>query len=137
MERLLFPDPPRDFPCRRALKITLRAVHVLAAGVFTGGRILEAQPELQVPWLVATLITGGLVLALDLHESAAFLAQVRGLVVLGKLIALALILSIDGNHGWACGLLVAASVIFSHAPSSLRYFVLIGRGRIRGSTSRG
>jgi hypothetical protein len=135
--QLLFPDPPRDFPCRRSVKMTLRAAHVLAAGIFTGGRIFEVQPELQAPWIAATLISGCLLLALDLHESAAFLAQVRGFVVLAKLVAVALILSSDANHGWACAFLVGVSVYFSHAPARLRYFVIIGRDRIRGSTTRG
>jgi hypothetical protein len=109
----------------------------LAAGVFTGSRIFEIQPELQAPWLAATLTSGCLLLALDLHESAAFLAQVRGFVVLAKLVAILLILSSGANHGWACALLIAVSVVFSHAPARVRYFVLIGQGRIRASTSRG
>ena len=145
---LLFPDPPRDFRGRRALKILVRAVHVLAAGVFTGAHLLEVRfveagaslAEASDPagsWRTLLIASGLAILALDLFESAAFLLQVRGLVVTIKIALLLCLPAFGGHAGALLAALVLASVVFSHAPSRVRYFLLVGRGRIRGASTKG
>lgn len=129
---LLFPDPPRDFPGRRLLKIGLRAAHVLCAALCLGAYAFDA--EERVPWLVATITTGLSILALDLHESAAFLLQVRGVVVAAKLVALAFL---PAGGAWLLAAIVLVSVVSSHAPSRVRHRVLFARGRVRAAESHG
>jgi hypothetical protein len=76
-------------------------------------------------------------LLIDLHESAAFLLQVRGLVVIGKI---ALVAALPGLGTAAAYVLAAAlltSVVLSHAPSGVRYAFVAGRGRLRGACSKG
>jgi hypothetical protein len=129
---LLFPDPPRSFPGRRLAKIALRGLHVVCAAFCLGAYAFDAAGR--GPWLVAALASGALLLALDLHESAAFLLEVRGAVVVAKVLALALL---PACGAWLLAAVVFASVVSSHAPSSVRHRVLFARGRVRASDTRG
>ena len=129
---LLFPDPPRDFPGRRFLKIGLRAAHVVCASLCLGAYAFDGAE--QVAWLLAAIATGLLIVALDLHESAAFLFQVRGLVVVAKVAALAFV-----SHGgaWLLAGIALVSVLSSHAPGSVRHRMVFGRGRVRAAETHG
>lgn len=137
LRSILFPDPPRELPFRRGLKVSLRAAHVLCAGITTGAFVLGVADDARRAWLTATIASGTAILLLDLHESAAFLVQVRGLVLALKLGLLALALSWPAAAPWLLGGLIVLSVLSSHAPSRVRYFVLLGRGRIAPSRSKG
>jgi len=129
---LLFPDPPRSFRGRRLLKILLRGVHVVFAAFCLGAYAFDS-PD-RVAWLLAAIASGTAILALDLHESLAFLLEVRGLFLVTKVLALAFV-----PHGgaWLLGAIMLLSVVSSHAPSSVRHRLVFGRGRVRASESRG
>ena len=134
---LLFPDPVRDLPGQRILKIFLRAAHVLCAGTLTGGHLVGGDPDLLRHWLWATIATGALILMLDLYQSCAFLLQVRGAVLLVKFAGLAAALALPESTGTLLAVLVLLSVVSSHAPSRWRYRLLVGAGRIKGAESKG
>ena len=134
---LLIPDEPRRWPGQRTAKIVLRALHVLCTGIYCGAYVFAIDPELRQPWFFAALLSGLFILLADLYESGAFLFQVRGLVVLSKLVVLALIPTFGPAAPWVLGVVVMVSVISSHAPSGFRYFLLWGRGRIHGSECKG
>ena len=131
-----FPDPPRTYRGMRWVKVVLRAVHVLCAGVLTGAYLLEATSPQRESCLIGTVLSGLLLFAADLYESAAFLLQVRGAIVLLKLALLAL-LPVLPAPGWVLAGILSFSVISSHAPSAVRYRMLFGRGRIRGAETKG
>lgn len=133
----LFPDPPRELPGRRGLKIVLRAAHVLTAAGLLGAYLFEVPDTLGAPWFHSTLLTGALLLLLDLHESAAFLLQVRGLVVVLKLLLVAALPWLGDLAAIALAAVVLVSVVSSHAPGRVRYSLLVGRSRITGSDSKG
>jgi len=134
---LLIPEEPREFPARRWVKIILRATHVPAAGVLCGTYLLGVGDAARMPWLLGATISGLLILLLDLHESGAFLLQVRGLVVLTKIGILAALPYLGAYAGWVLAGVVVVSVISSHAPSKVRYFVVLGGSGIRGANSKG
>ena len=133
----LFPDPPRDFPGRRGVKVGLRALHLCAAALLLGSYAFSAPDSAREAWLLATLGTGCALLALDLHESAAFLLQVRGAVVIGKLACLAALPHLGAAQAPVLGGLMIVSALSSHAPSRVRYRVLFGRGRVCPATTKG
>ena len=135
--RLAFPDPPRSFPGRRAAKISARAVHVLCAGVLVGSYLLHADEVLRHRWLTTTVATGFVLLLIDLHESAAFLLQVRGMLVLGKLGIVAMLPALGTAAGYLLAVVLLVSVVLSHAPSRVRYFVVFGRAHVRGARTKG
>jgi len=129
---LLFPEPPRDFAGRRLLKIGLRGAHVVCASLCLGAYAFDAQER--VSWLVAAIVTGVLIVALDLHESAAFLLQVRGVIVVAKIVALAFL---PQGGAWLLAAIVLVSVVSSHAPSHVRHRMLFARGRVRAAETHG
>jgi hypothetical protein len=134
---IIFPEEPREFPARRWVKMVLRAAHVLGAGVLCGSYLLGATDDQRMPWLLAAAISGLLILLLDLHESGAFLLQVRGLVVLAKIGILAALPYLGPYAGWVLAGVVMVSVVSSHASSKVRYFVVLGGGGIRGAETKG
>lgn len=133
----LFPEEPRSFAGRRGLKIVLRALHVLCVGIFVGAHVLEVESGVRATWFVWTIVSGCALLAIDLHESATALLQVRGLVVLAKLSVVFAFVTDGSQHPWILAAMLVVSVISSHAPSSLRYYMLFGSRRLKGSNSRG
>jgi hypothetical protein len=137
LSALLFPSHPREFPGRRTLKILLRAAHVLSGGILTGLYIFEACDALRDRWLMGAIGSGALILLLDLHESGVFLLQVRRLVVIGKIALLAALPLLGGRAGSVLAALVVASVLSSHAPGTIRYFVPFGGDRFKGAKTKG
>jgi hypothetical protein len=133
----LVPDPPRQLPGHRWLKIGLRAAHVLTTGILVGGVVFAGAAALRGAWFHAALLTGLALVALDSFESCAFWLQVRGVVVLGKLVLLGALPWLPAGQAPALAALVVVSVLSSHAPARMRYFLLVGRGRVTASDSRG
>jgi hypothetical protein len=119
------------------VKVGLRAAHVLCAAGLLGAVLFQVEDARGDPWLQAALLTGALVLLIDLHESCAFLLQVRGVVVLAKLGLLAALPALGAARPWVLSGLLLISVVFSHAPSEVRHRMLVAEGRIRGGRSRG
>jgi hypothetical protein len=137
LAQVIFPASPRSLRWRRGLKIGLRAAHVLCASVLTGGTLLGAPPDRIAPWLTATAVSGLSIVLLDLHESGAFLLQLRGAVVLVKI---GLLAALPWLAPWRAGIftsIVLISVLSSHAPSGVRYLMLFGRDRIKPGRSKG
>jgi hypothetical protein len=134
---LLFPPRPRSFPGRRGVKIALRALHVLAAGIVTASYLFGVAESLQTRWLVATAATGVAILLLDLHESGVFLLQVRGLVVLAKTGLLGALPFLEELAGWVLAVLLVMSVVSSHATGKFRYHVVFGKQRFEGAETKG
>lgn len=136
LTRLIFPAEPRSFRGRRGVKVLLRSLHVLCAGILTGAYLFDAGARSRSSWLLASVATGLLILLLDLHESGTFLLQVRGLVVVGKIGTLGALPLFAGYEVWVLSSVVVGSVLISHAPSRIRYFVVGGSGR-RGAETKG
>lgn len=135
--RFLFPDTPRDFPLRRAVRTVLRTLHILATGVLLGGHIFGQAKEQLFGWLVGSVASGVVLLATDLHATFAVVLEVRGLLVLLKIVLTASVLFF-----WEARvpLLVAALTLGaagSHMPGSLRHRLIVGQGRFIGDQRNG
>ncbi len=121
----LFPSKPRDLPFRRTIRISFRALHILAAGVLLGGHIFNQPISILEPWLWATVITGTIILLTDLHSSLAILFEVRGFAILIK-ITLLLLIPVFWEQRVTlliCVLLIGA--ISSHLPKRYRHKLFI------------
>ncbi len=126
----LFPDTPREFPLRRSVRTTLRTAHILAAGTLLGGHVFNQPATALEPWLVATVASGLVLLATDLHASLAVLFELRGLGMVLKLVLVALVPAFWDAR---LPLLVAAliiGVVVSHLPKRYRHALWLLRGRI-------
>ncbi|GAB4136392.1 MAG: hypothetical protein Fur0037_00890 [Planctomycetota bacterium] len=137
LKRLLFPQRPRVLAGRRAMKIALRAAHVLCATLFVGACAFTATEDARAACLAAAMGSGLLLLSLDFHESAACLLQVRGAVLAGKLAALAAFELAERGQPWILFAIVLFSVVSSHAPGAVRYHLLWMRGKITPTDSKG
>ncbi len=133
----LFPDPPRDFPARRMTRTLLRAVHVLCGGVLLGGYVFAVTGSALSMWWYATVVSGGLLFATDLHASCAVLIEVRGLVVVAKL-ALLLMLPATGELAtWLLAAVLLIGAVSSHLPGRYRHMVIFLRDRVSVDTRKG
>jgi hypothetical protein len=135
--RILIPPEPRRYPGQRWVKMCARSCHVILAGIYLGSLVFRIDTPDRLPWFVAALLSGFLMVCLDLYESGAFLLQLRGLVTAAKLALLALLPLYGDAAVWVVAGLAFSSVISSHASSKFRYFLVWGRGRIKGGEMRG
>jgi Fe2+ transport system protein FeoA len=128
MKSFLCPDPPRRVPAHRLLGVVLRTGHLLAVGVVLGGHVFDVEPARIMPFLVAAILTGAAMMALELASTCAWLFQGKGVAVLLKL-GLLVAVPVFWEHRVA--LLVAATVLAgvgSHMSSRFRHYsFLTGR----------
>jgi len=97
-------------------------------GVWAASEDLEGWPQLLV-------VAGVLVLTLDVIESPAFLTQTKGVMMLAKPALLGGIV-VSGKGEWLLTPILFVSVVSSHAPSGVRYRVLVFGERVRGKAAR-
>lgn len=135
--RILIPPEPRSYAGQRWVKMVARAAHLIVSGIYLGAFVFKVQPEARWPWFVATLLSGLLIVCLDLFESGGFVLQLRGLVVAGKMVLLALVPAFGAAGVWVLAAIALVSVISSHASSKVRYFLIWGRGRIKAAETKG
>jgi len=135
--RLLIPEEPRRYPGQRWVKMLARSAHVVFSGVYLGSLVFQVEPATRLPWFLAVMLSGLLMICLDLYESGAFLLQLRGLVTAVKLVLLALLPTFGAMGVWIIAGIAFCSVISSHASSSVRYFLIWGRGRIKAAETKG
>ena len=137
LRKLMFPPEPRQLTGRRAMKVLLRAIHVPCAGILTAAYLFDAGASSRTVWMVGTVVSGLLILLLDLHETGVFLLQVRGLVVFGKIALLAMLPLLGAYRVPVLVGLLAISVLSSHAPSGIRHHLAFGGDRFKGATTKG
>lgn len=120
---------PRPVPHVRALRTTLRTLHLIAIAALYGGHVYGVASERLVPALVASVATGLAFMALEVLRAPVWLVQVRGAATLLKV---ALVASIPLVWDARVPILTAVIVIgavTSHMPGRLRYHSLL-HGRV-------
>lgn len=136
---LLAPNPPRDFPGRRWLRVGFRSLHLLAIAGFVGGVVFGGPEPAVRGWLHAVLMTGGLLFATDLYRSCDCLRELRGAAMVGKLVLLGIAVAWPPVMLPVVVAIVLLSAVVSHMPSQYRHWVL-GAGppdRARQAAGRG
>ncbi|MBK1725322.1 hypothetical protein [Thiocystis violacea] len=120
--RVLFPIRPRAFPGERWLNIALRSLHLLGvAGI--GGWYLLGVSTSQVGLYGPLALGSGVALAcLYLWSSAAWLFQLKGLVIVLKVGLLGLALLLPAWRAELFVLVVLLSGLIAHAPGEVRGF---------------
>ena len=132
---------------KRWSKISLRSLHLLAIAGVGGGILFALEKDLWINYWWLALVSGVLMMLMDIASNPVWLIQVRGVVILLKLILLVLlginpvwIVQVRGivimlkllllallgsNPGWDSFLLaiiIIISAVISHAPGKLRYY---------------
>ena len=115
----------RAVPHLRALRTTLRTLHLLAAAALYGGHVYGEPAERLLPALAATLVTGGAFLGLEVWRFPPWLVQLRGVATLAKL---ALLGCVPLFWEWRVAILTlvfATGVVTAHMPGRFRYRSLL------------
>lgn len=120
----LFPEQPREFPYRMTVRISLRALHIMTPGVLLGGYIFHQPTPVLEPWLWAAILSGLIIILTDIYSSFGVLFEVRGIVVLIKILLLSLITVFWKQRIFLLVLILFIGAISSHMPKRYRHKVL-------------
>ena len=112
---------------KRWSKISLRTLHLLAVTGVGGGILFALDKDLWINYWWLALVSGVLMMLMDIVANPVWMVQVRGLVILFKLILLALFGSIPGWDSFLLAVIIVISAVISHAPGKLRYYSLYHR----------
>jgi hypothetical protein len=126
----------RALPGARALRTTLRTAHLLAFATLYGGHVYGVSADRLWPALAATVANGGALMGLEIYRTPIWLAQIRGMATLAKIL---LVAAVAAWWHLRLVLLTAAVVIggvVSHMPGRYRYYSVLHR-RVVGSQESG
>lgn len=128
LESLLFPSEPRRVPWGRSIQVGLRTVHIVAMGMVLGGIGRGGDHDSLLAWIWATVLSGTVLLGIDLYKSCAFLVQGSGVAVLLKLALLGMgnIFPETRLAWYVAGTAIAS--IGSHMSSGWRHFSFLKTG---------
>tara|TARA_R110001583_G_scaffold48568_4_gene152180 strand:- start:1785 stop:2237 length:453 start_codon:yes stop_codon:yes gene_type:complete len=121
--RWLFPLHSRQFAGKRWCKIGLRTLHLFGIAGIGGAFLYHAPANDWLPFLWLTLATGTLMVLIELWSHCIWLLQLRGILILIKLVLLGLtaILPPSFDSGILFVVIMISGVI-SHASSRQRYY---------------
>jgi hypothetical protein len=120
-------DLARDFPGKRWLVNLLRAIHLVGV-VGLGAGFLGEMPESRWMAFGTVILASGLsILALDAWSRPTYFREYVGLAMTGKLLLLGLLLAWPAQRSVLFWLILVLSVMFAHAPASVRHAVWLKR----------
>lgn len=109
---------------KRWTKISLRTLHLLSVAGVGGGILFGLDKNLWFSYWWLALVSGVLMMLIDIISNPVWLVQVRGLVIFVKLFLLVWL----GNNAtldvWLLAAIIIISSVVSHAPGNLRYYSL-------------
>ena len=112
---------------KRWTKISLRTLHLLALAGVGGGVLFGLEPSLWFNYWWVAVVSGGLMVLMDIIPNPVWIVQVRGLVILLKLILLAVMFGYPAWDKFLLVFIIIISAVISHAPGKLRYYSLYHR----------
>jgi len=119
---------------KRWSKISLRTLHLLAVAGVGGGVFFALEKDLWINYWWMALVSGVLMMLMDIAANPVWMIQVRGVVILFKLILLVLLGINPGWDSFLLAVIIILSAVISHAPGQLRYYSLYHR-RVMSSDS--
>jgi hypothetical protein len=115
---------------KRWVKISLRTLHLLAVAGVGGGVLFGLDRGLWVDYWWLALVSGSLLMLIDIVSNPVWVVQVRGIVIFTKLLLLIFLGHDPVLDRWLLIAVIVMSAIISHAPSSLRYYSIYHRKTI-------
>jgi hypothetical protein len=126
----------RPLPGVRILRTTLRTAHLISFAALYGGHVYGTAAEALRPALWATVLSGGVLTALEMYRTPAWPLQVRGVATFAKVLLVAAVaLYWEARLALLTAAIVIGSVV-SHMPGQYRYFSVV-HGRPIGADERG
>jgi len=115
---------------KRWTKISLRTLHLLSVAGVGGGILFGLDRGLWVDYWWLALVSGSVLMLVDIVSNPVWVVQVRGIVIFAKLLLLLLLGSDPVLDRWLLIAVIVRSAIISHAPGSLRYYSVYHRKTI-------
>jgi hypothetical protein len=112
---------------KRWSKISLRTLHLLSIAGVGGGILFGLERELWNNYWWLAIVSGGLMMLMDMVANPVWILQVRGVVIMVKLLLLMLMLDYPEWGSFILILIIVMSGVISHAPGKLRYYSLYHR----------
>ena len=132
------PLPPhRNFPGQRWVRISLRSAHLLFMGLLLGG-VAQGIPMTELPvgyW--GTIATGGLFALLEIFNTMVWIYQIKGWVVILKIVLMGAAGQAGQDGLWNLGAAVILGGISSHMPGNLRYYSILHGRVLKGEKPAG
>ena len=126
----------RPLPGVRAWRMLLRTAHLVAFGALYGGHVYSI-PETRLQGaLIATVATGGALMAFEIYRAPIWLVQVRGVATMAKILLVAVAGAIPQLAVPLLTLVIAIGALSSHMPGRWRYHSL-RHGRVVGPHEKG
>lgn len=122
IKQLLFPEASRALPGKRYISLTLRGLHLVGVAGVAGLFIYQLPFEQWRIYGLLALVTGVLMMAMEIWGDGVWLFQLRGQAVLLKLLLLAAALVWPATAALNFILIILLSAFFSHAPGKIRYY---------------
>jgi len=117
----LFPKTSRTFYGKRWLNIFLRTMHLIGIAGVGAAFLYQAASEFWLPYMILTLISGAMMVVVEIWSNGIWLIQIRGLATILKLMILSLTFWF-GLKASIIILVIIISGIISHAPAKIRYY---------------
>lgn len=131
----LFPPRSRDFSGLRWLNITLRSLHLVGMAGLAGSYLYAVSAAALLPFWVITLYSGLAMVLLAIWSDGRWLLQLRGVVILCKLLLLWslpwLATHLQHGGGWGFVVMILLSSVIAHAPARVRYRFVVHLPGIR------
>ncbi len=127
---LLFPESSRSFPGQRWINISLRTLHLIGLSGTGYGFLSNGNHFNWKAFLLLTLASGMAMMMIAIWSNGIWLLQLRGQIILLKLILLGLVFIQPQFHAALFITVLALSGFISHAPGSTRYYSVFHGRRI-------
>jgi hypothetical protein len=126
----------RPFPGVRIVRTALRTAHLISFAALFGGHVYAVSAQALRPALWATVLSGGVLTAVEIYRTPAWPLQVRGVATFAKVL---LVAAVAVYWEARVALLTTAIVIggvVSHMPGRYRYYSVL-HGTVIGDDERG
>lgn len=123
MNRVLFPIEKREFAGKRQVMIGLRTLHLMGISGYAGFFLFGLEQSQWGTLGLLALISGLLMLVLEVWADGIFLLQMRGLAVLLKLAIFGWILFDPTWRVEGFFTIILLAGYFSHCPAKMRYYL--------------
>jgi hypothetical protein len=123
--RIFFPTKPRNFKNKRWLEISIRTIHLIGIAGAGGAYLYQTPHEVWPPYQNILMVSGFLLVLLEIWTNAIWIIQIRGIAVLIKLLLLFFIPFVQGWEPHIIITVIIISGIISHAPGDVRYYSLL------------
>ncbi len=123
--KFLFPEINRNFWGKRWGKVVLLNLHLIGVCGYVGGKIFHGSYESYKYYFFLTMITGMILVLIELYSNLIWIIQNRGWMILVKVLLLSQMKHV-APYEWIFLLaLVFISGWISHAKGSFRYYSII------------